>query len=230
MGITEEPDIFHQIHESINEKLVPVHETMSETKEMVDQMYQMAMGNNGGNNGGSRFNNQPNRYNGGNGFPKQFQNLGRGRGQGQNQGQRGNNGYFSNNNFRQNNGGNNSGTKEVQCTYCNRWRHTIANCGFLKTDLRKKGFRIAVNSMNPNNTYRENYNPNRGGFRNRNNFSRPGQGRGRGRPDQINCIQEEEGNDVEEEMTEDELFICYLSEFQEATGLEIEHETEELNN
>ena len=78
MGITEEPDIFHQIHESINEKLVPVHETMSETKEMVDQMYQMAMGNNGGNNGGSRFNNQPNRYNGGNGFPKQFQNLGRG--------------------------------------------------------------------------------------------------------------------------------------------------------
>ena len=230
MGITEEPDIFHQIHESINEKLVPVHETMSETKEMVDQMYKMAMGNNGGNNGGSRFNNQPNRYNGGNGFPKQFQNLGRGRGQGQNQGQRGNNGYFSNNNFRQNNGGNNSGIKEVQCTYCNRWRHTIANCGFLKTDLRKKGFRIAVNSMNPNNTYRENYNPNRGGFQNRNNFSRPGQGRGRGRPDQINCIHEDEGNDVEEEMTEDELFICYLSEFQEATGLEIEHETEELNN
>ena len=169
----------------------------------------------------------PTDYNGGNGFPKQFQNSGRGRGQGQNQGQRGNNGYFSSN-FRQNNGGNN-GIKEVQCTYCNRWRHTIANCGFLKADLRKKGFRIAVNSMNPNNLYRENYNPNRGGFRNRNNFSRPGQGRGRGRPDQIHCIQEDEGNEVEEEMT-DELFLCYLSEFQEATGLEIEHETEELNS
>ena len=101
MQITKEPDIFHQIYDSLNEKLAPVHETMSETKEMIDQMYQMVTGNNGGNNsgnnGGSRFNNQPNRYNGGNGFPKQFQNSGRGRGQGQNQGQRGNNGYFPNN-------------------------------------------------------------------------------------------------------------------------------------
>ena len=100
----------------------------------------------------------------------------------------------------------------------------------MKADLRKKGFRIAVNTFNPNNSYRGNFIQNRGGFRNGNNFSRPGQGRGRGRQDQVHCIHEDEGNDVDEEMTEDELFLCYLSEFQEATGLEIEHETEELNN
>ena len=102
------------------------------------------------------------------------------------------------------------------------------NCIFLKEDLRKKGFRISKGHKFGSN--RGNFRPGqgRGNNRNKNGFGNKNQPRGRGRPDQLNCMNDDMGYD-EDQMTEEELFMVYISEFKEATGCEIQYE-EELNN
>ena len=202
-------EMANQIQESLDGRLGPMEDEMSETKEIVDQMYQLMSGssNNQGQNQ-NRF--SQNRNNGGN-FQRQFQ-----RGNG-NSGQRRNwqNGQ---------NKGNGSNNFNVQCTYCKKWRHTIANCIFLKDDLRKKGFKITRGNGFGNNG--GNFRPGQG-RNNRGGFNKA-QSQNRGRQDQINSMNDGMSDD-EEQMSEDDLFMAYLSEFQEATGCEIEHETE-LNN
>ena len=203
-------EMANQIQESLDGRLGPMEEDMNETKEMIDQMYQLMSTSNGQSQNQNRFG--QNRNNGGN-FQRQFQ--------------RGNNNSGQRRNWQNGqNKSNGANGFNVQCSYCKRWRHTIANCILLKNELQKRGFRISRGN----------------GFGNNGGNFRPGQGKGngskggfnkiqsqnRGRPEQLNCMNDGMSDD-EEQMTDDELFMAYLSEFQEATGCEIEHENE-LNN
>ena len=108
----------------------------------------------------------------------------------------------------------------------------------LLAELRKRGCRIAKNGGFGNNG-NFGQNRNNGGFgrgngqgNNQSQFGNNGRGRGqgqfgRGRSDQFNMAQDDEVDD--EQMNDDDLFLCYLSEFQEVTGYEVEL-PEELNN
>ena len=143
-----------QFKDSLEDVLMEkVEDGLVETREMVDQLYQMITGNQnqtsgqGQGQGYGRFGNNnrgfQNRGRGGQGFQRRNGNQGRGN-------------YFGNN-FR-----------DQQCSFCKRWRHSIANCQLLLAELRKRGCRIAKN----------------GGFGNGGNFSQNrnngGFGRGNG--------------------------------------------------
>ena len=145
-----------------------------------------------------------------------------GRGQSQNFGQK----KAGQNNFNRN-GGNN---REVFCTFCKRYRHQVGNCIALKAELRKRGYRIANNTNGFGNGNGSNGGQRNGGQFNRNGSNNRGgrngfQNRNGGRSgfqDRMNCMNEEDcEEDYDNEMDDDELFICCLSEFQENTGLEV---------
>ena len=222
MAITEEThqEIFNQLQDTIDERLGPMEEGMYETKEMIDQVYQM-ISQGQQNQGQMRFNSNQNQ------LPNKFgQNQNRfskgGRGQSQNFGQK----KAGQNNFNRN-GGNN---KEVFCTFCKRYRHQVGNCIALKAELRKRGYRIANNTNGFGNGNGSNGGQRNGGQFNRNGSNNRGgrngfQNRNGGRSgfqDRMNCMNEEDcDEDYDNEMDDDELFICCLSEFQENTGLEV---------
>ena len=88
---------------------------------------------------------------------------------------------------RQNKG---NGLKEfdVQCTWCKRWRHTVADCTLFRDELRRRGFKIKQGNGSGNND--GNFRPglgkeNRNKINNSNNNS---QIQGKGRPNQLNCV------------------------------------------
>ena len=145
-------EMANQIQESLDGRLGPMEEDMNETKEMIDQMYQLMSTSNGQSQNQNRFG--QNRNNGGN-FQRQFQRGNNNSGQRRNwqNGQNKSNGSASNG-------------FNVQCSYCKRWRHTIANCilDLLKNELQKKGFKISRGN----------------GFGNNGGNFRPGQGKGNG--------------------------------------------------
>ena len=224
MAMTEEAhqEIFNQLQDTIDERLGPMEEGMCETRELMDQVYQMiSQGQQNQNQGQMRFNSNQGQ------MPNQFgQNQNRfnkgGCGQTQNFGQK----KSGQNNFNKN-GGNN---REVYCTFCKRYRHQVGNCIALKAELRKRGYRIANNTngfgnngFGNNGGQRNGGQPNRGGSNNRGgkNFQNRNGGRS-GFQDRMNSMNEEDCDDnYDNDMDDEELFMCCLSEFQENTGLEV---------
>ena len=195
-----------------------MEEGMYETKDMIDQVYQMiSQGQQQQNQGQMRFNQgqgqNQNRFNQG---QNRFNN--RGRGHSQNFGQRRNGQQFGQNR----NGGNN---KEVYCTFCKRYRHQVGNCIALKAELRKRGYKIAggtTGGFNGTNGHRNGQAQGRGGFNNRggrNGFQN--KNGGRQNFDRFNSMNEEECDENYDEMDDEDSFLCCLSEFQENTGLEV---------
>ena len=194
---------------------------MNETKEMLDQVYQM-ISQGQQNQGQNRFN--PNQGQTFNRFGQNQNRSNRNQGQTQNFGQKkgGQNGT-------NNRGGNN---REVFCTFCKRYRHQVGNCIALKAELRRRGYKIASGTNgfgNGNGGPRNGSGPNRGGQNNRggrNGFQNRNGGR-TGFQDRVNCVNEEEDcdDDYDNDMNDDELFICCVSEFQESTGLEVYEES-----
>ena len=219
MAMTEEAhqEIFNQLQDTIEERLGPMEEGMNETKEMIDQVYQM-ISQGQQNQGQMQFN--PNQGQMNNRFGQNQNRFNRGQGQTQNFGQKkgGQNGFNKN-------GGNN---REVFCTFCKTYRHRVGNCIALKAELRKRGYRIVGGAngfgTGGNNGGQRNGNgPNRGGSNNggRNGFQNRNGGRS-GYQDRMNCMNEEDcDDDYDNDMNDDELFICCVSEFQENTGLEV---------
>ena len=224
MAMTEEihQEIFNQLQDTIEERLGPMEEGMYETKDMIDQVYQMiSQGQQQQQNQGqmkfiqgqgqnqNRFNQGQNRFNN------------RGRGQSQNFGQRRNGQQF-----RQNRNGFNN--KEVFCTFCKKYRHQVGNCIALKAELRKRGYKIAGGTnggYNGTNGQRNGQVQGRGGFSNRggrNGFqNRNG---GRQNIDRFSSMNEEECDENYDEIEDEDSFLCCLSEFQENTGLEITYD------
>ena len=88
---------------------------------------------------------------------------------------------------RQNKG---NGLKEldVQCTYCKRWRHTVADCTLFRDELGRRGFKIMQGNGSGNNY--GNFKPGQGkGNRDKiNNSNNNSQIQGNGRPNQLNCV------------------------------------------
>ena len=130
-------DIISQLKESLEEVVMEkVEDGLNETREMVDQMFQMMAITGTGNQGQNQYQGQGyNQLGGNNRFTPS-----RGRG-GQNfQLHNGNQGRSSNfgNGF-------NQGNRDQQCSFCKRWMHSITNCQLLLVELRKCGFRIARN-------------------------------------------------------------------------------------
>ena len=224
MAMTEEThqEMFNQLQDTIDERLGPMEEGMYETKEMIDQVYQM-ISQGQQNQGQMRFNSNQGQ------IPNKFgQNQNRfnkgGHGQTQNFGQK----KPGQNNFNRN-GGNN---REVFCTFCKRYRHQVGNCIALKAELRKRGYRIANNTNGFGNGFGNGSNggqrnggqPNRGGSNNRggrNGFQNRSGGR-TGFQERMNCMNEEDcDEDYDNDMNDEELFMCCVSEFQENTGLEV---------
>ena len=138
--------------------------------------------------------------------------------------------------FRANNGTNNTNNSkmensQIQCTYCQKFRHTIANCFSLEQDLRKKGFKIVKKGINGGNSP-----GNRGTFRQR-NFSRGSRGGrnfnfNRQNREKFNMLEEEEEEYFDENdydgMSEDDILNCFIAEYQQETGNEVI--IEELND
>ena len=219
MAMTEEThqEIFNQLQDTIDERLGPMEEGMYETKDMIDQVYQM-ISQGQQNQGQMRFNSNQGQNN--NRFGQNQNRFNRGRGQTQNFGQK----RGGQNNFNRN-GGNN---REVFCTFCKRYRHQVGNCIALKAELRKRGYRIANNTNGfgngSNGGQRNGGQPNRGGANNRggkNGFQNRNGGRS-GFQDRMNCMNEEDcDDDYDNDMNDEELFMCCISEFQENTGLEV---------
>ena len=217
MAMTEEThqEMFNQLQDTIDERLGPMEEGMYETKEMIDQMYQM-ISQGQQNQGQMRFNQGQGQLS--NRFGQNQNKFNRGRGQNQNFGQKrgGQNGFNRN-------GGNN---REVFCTFCKKYRHQVGNCIALKAELRKRGYRIAGGTNGFGNGFnggqRNGDGSNRGGSNNRggrNGFQNRNGGRFQ---DRVNCMNEEECDEnYDTDMNDEELFMCCLSEFQENTGLEV---------
>ena len=160
MAMTEEThqEMFNQLLDTIYEKLGPMEEGMYETRDMIDQVYQM-ISQGQQNQGQIRFNlgqgQMQNRF----GQNQNRFNRGHGQGQSQNFGQKRNG---QNESFR--NGGNN---KEVFCTYCKKYRHQVANWLALKAELKRRGYKIANGTngfQNGFNGQRNVQGSNRGGF------------------------------------------------------------------
>ena len=199
-------EMVDQIQESLDGRLGPMETEMSETKEIVDQLYQLMSSNNSQGQNQHRY--SQNRYNGGN-FQRQRGNGNSGQRKGWQNGQNKSQGF---------NGSN------VQCSYCKRPRHTVATCVFLQNELKRRGFKILKgNGFGSNGG---NFRPGQGKGNGRGGFNRnPFQNKGR--QDQINCMNDSMSDD--DEMSEDEFLFACVSELQEMTGYEIEGETE-LNN
>ena len=191
-------EMYSQFQETLEERFTPMNEA-------VEHLYQLVSENSGQGQNQHQF--SQNRHNG-RYFPKQFQ-----RGNG-NSGQR---------KTWQNNKGQGFNGSNVQCSYCKRQRHTVANCILLREELKRRGFKITKgNGLGSNGSnFRPGQGKGRGGFNNKNPFQN------RGRQDQLNCMNDSMSDD--EEMNEEEFLLACMSELQEATGCEIEPETE-LNN
>ena len=76
---------------------------------------------------------------------------------------------------------------------------------------------------------RNGQNSNRGGFNNRGGRAgfqnRSGNGGRQGYQDRFNCMNEDDCDDeYDDDMSNEELFMCCVSEFQENTGLEVFYE------
>ena len=216
-------NICNQLHDMMDERLVPMEEGMSETRDMIDQIYQM-MSQGQQNQGQMRFNQgqgqgqmsnrfgqYQNKFNKGRSQTQNFQNFGQKRG-----GQSGQNGFNRNS-------GNN---REVFCTFCKKYRHQVANCIALKNQLRRRGYRIA-NTINGfgngfNGGQRQGNGSGRGGSNGRGGRNGSRFGNRTGFQDRVNCMnQDEVDEDYDNDMNDDELFMCCVSEFQENTGLEV---------
>ena len=191
-------EMYSQFQETLEERFTPMNEA-------VEHLYQLVSESSSQGQNQHRF--SQNRHNGGY-FPKQFQ-----RGNG-NSGQRK---AWQNNKSQGFNGSN------VQCSYCKRQRHTVANCILLREELKRRGFKITKgNGFGSNGgNFRPGQGKGRGGFNNRNPFQN------KGRQDQLNCMTDSMSDD--EEMGEEDFLLACMSELQEETGCEIERETE-LNN
>ena len=114
----------------------------------------------------------------------------------------------------------------IESTFCKKYRHQVGNCIALKAELRKRGYRIANNTNGfgngSNGGQRNGGQPNRGGSNNRggrNGFQNRSGGRS-GFQERMNCMNEEDcDEDYDNDMNDEELFMCCVSEFQENTGL-----------
>ena len=155
MAMTEEihQEMFNQLQDTIEERLGPMKDGMNETKDMLDQVFQII--SQGQQNQGQRFN--PNQGQNFNRFSQNQNRSNRNQGQTQNFGQKkgGQNGT-------NNRGGNN---REVFCTFCKRYRHQVGNCIALKAELRRRGYKIASGANgfgNGNGGPRNGSGPNRG--------------------------------------------------------------------
>ena len=210
-----------RLQDTIDERLGPMEEGLYETKDMIDQMYQM-ISQGQQNQGQMRFNQGQGQMQNRFGQNQNRFNRGRGQGQSQNFGQK-RNGQNGSNKPQFNN-------KEVFCTYCKKYRHQVANCLALKDELKRRGYKIANGTngfQNGFNGQRNVQGSNRGGFNNRG--GKAGfQNRNRGRPgyqDRFNCMNEDDcDDDYDDDMSHDELFMCCVSELQENTGLEFFYE------
>ena len=155
---------------------------------------------------------------------------------GQNRFNRGGQSQGQSQNFGQKRNGQNGSNKpqfnnrEVFCTYCKKYRHQVANCLTLKAELKRRGYKIASGTNGFQNGFSSQRNvqgSNRGGFSNRG--GKAGfQNRNGGRPgyqDRFNCMNEEDCDEnYDDDMSNDELFMCCVSELQENTGLEFFYE------
>ena len=165
---------------------------------------------------------------------RQFQNPGRSRNGWNNRGQgrfnRQGQGRGRGQNFMQ---GQRDKKQDLQCTYCKKNRHTIADCYRLKLDLKDRGYKIdRMNGGNPNFGKFTSNQQNQGRrWNNGGNGRNRGNGRqGFGNRDRFNMMMDDDEADDDGEEEEEDDFFCHISDYMAATGHDVYDVTEESTN